>query len=420
MISVADGSVRVLKSAHYVRRYRPRIMFSPDGNYIAYDYPQQPENANGDVYILPVGGGRENVIASHTANDRFLGWSPDGNRIVFLSDRSGTNVIWTVAIANGRQAGEPEVASSNVGDIQPMGITKDGSLYYTAEMTKSNVYTVDIDAAAGKILKPASRMTQQFTNATAAPAWSPDGEKVAFLVRPDGRTPLLSVMTTGGEERHVLPQATIYGQLRWSPDGESILVSGEVANKHRGLVLISASTGEASLLAEEHSNFDWAPDGRRMFIAVRGVGIQKLVSRDIGSGSERVLYSGNVLPRAISVSPDGRQVAFVRTRSLCVIPADGGEVRVLFETSPDTGGLPWQSRAITWTPDSSRILFLMGKRGDMAIWSISAAGGSPVKTGVTGCCIFGGMSFSTNGRTLAYTTEETATELWSLNHFLHA
>ena len=61
----------------------------PDGSKILFDLL-------GDIYELPISGGRATRITSDLAFDSHPRYSPDGNSILFLSDRSGGNNAWII------------------------------------------------------------------------------------------------------------------------------------------------------------------------------------------------------------------------------------------------------------------------------------------------------------------------------------
>lgn len=79
-------------------------LFSPDGRYIAYDSQQDKDTASHDVYLLAIDSRKETAVASHPAHDYLLGWAPDGNSLVFASDRTGTVDCWTIPVHNGQPA----------------------------------------------------------------------------------------------------------------------------------------------------------------------------------------------------------------------------------------------------------------------------------------------------------------------------
>src|SRR5690606_12482291 len=62
---------------------------SPDGQTIVFDLL-------GDLYTLPITGGKATRLTSGIAFDAQPRFSPDGKRIVFVSDRSGGQNLWTI------------------------------------------------------------------------------------------------------------------------------------------------------------------------------------------------------------------------------------------------------------------------------------------------------------------------------------
>src|SRR5687767_5483597 len=67
---------------------------SPDGRTIVFDLV-------GDIYTVPITGGKATRITDGMAMDVQPRWSPDGRQIVFVSDRDGSDDVWVID-ANGR------------------------------------------------------------------------------------------------------------------------------------------------------------------------------------------------------------------------------------------------------------------------------------------------------------------------------
>src|SRR5207244_9789425 len=93
LVSTADGSLRVLKSS---QPQGLKYLFSPDGKYLAGDFGTFEQR---EIHLLAVDGSSETPVLAQPANDRVLGWSPDGKRLLFASDRSGLSGIWAIPIA---------------------------------------------------------------------------------------------------------------------------------------------------------------------------------------------------------------------------------------------------------------------------------------------------------------------------------
>src|SRR5579871_1387361 len=62
---------------------------SPDGKTIVFDLM-------GDLYTLPIGGGQATQLTKGIAFDTHPRYSPDGKKILFTSDRSGSENLWWI------------------------------------------------------------------------------------------------------------------------------------------------------------------------------------------------------------------------------------------------------------------------------------------------------------------------------------
>ncbi|MBW1903375.1 MAG: serine/threonine-protein kinase, partial [Deltaproteobacteria bacterium] len=97
LVSVADGSVRILKT-WYEPRGPKRAVFSPDGRYVACDFEQEDDLTHFDISMIELDGGREIAMIEHPADDRLFGWAPDGRRVLFASDRTSERSLWLIDI----------------------------------------------------------------------------------------------------------------------------------------------------------------------------------------------------------------------------------------------------------------------------------------------------------------------------------
>ncbi len=92
------GEARLLVRAQG-RASRPH--FSPDGRSVAYS---ARVGGNTDVYVVDVDGGEPKRLTWHPGDDRVVGWSPDGARVLFASNRAtpnGMRQFYTVPLAGG-------------------------------------------------------------------------------------------------------------------------------------------------------------------------------------------------------------------------------------------------------------------------------------------------------------------------------
>ena len=421
LVNVSDGSVRVVKTFDTFDPGLSMLKLSPDGRYIACSYPSAKGSSKLDIFLLRTDGTRETALVEHPADDRVLGWAPDGKRLVFTSDRTGSIGVWVIGVADGKPQGTAELVKPQMGKFYPLGLTRNGSLYYAVGTKRSDVHIATLDPETGKLLGSPVKAIQRFEGYNSAPEWSPDGR---YLVC-QSKLGLIIRELESGKIRILEPklERLVYRSLRWSPDGRSLLGTGWDQRGRQGLLQIDVKTGDVTTLAEEESRErilapEWAPDGKAVFYVrnaerdVRSTKPRPIVHLDLETRQEKELRQvpGEVL--WLAVSPDGRNLAYIVGGVLKLLPTTGGELRELTEANGSCG--------ITWTPDGCHLLF--GRKIDEAkleLWRIPAQGGEPQKTGLT----FDGwrvdVRMHPDGRRIAFASRERDKfEVWVMENFL--
>ena len=95
-VPLAGGDVQVVKT---LADHAPlEVRSSPDGRYIAYAYPPTDGSANRDIFLLASDGSDETVLVAHPEDDRVLDWTPDGERLLFTSGRTGSLGTWILLL----------------------------------------------------------------------------------------------------------------------------------------------------------------------------------------------------------------------------------------------------------------------------------------------------------------------------------
>ncbi len=196
-----------------------------------------------------------------------------------------------------------------------------------------------------------------------APAWSPGGDRLAFL---RGEALWVRVLATG-EERRLAPVAifTPFSEAHvttpsWSPDGREIAFIGPGMK-------ISVAAADGSGVRKLTSGLDrqvsptWSPDGGRIaFASDRGDSWDIWTITPNGTGTARL--TDRPVDETLPVwSPDGSRIAYIRATGagygeavLDVLARDGGADRVV---GRDAHGF---SRP-AWSADGSRIVFASGR-----------------------------------------------------------
>ena len=99
---------------------------SPDGTTIAFTY-------KGDIFTVPVSGGKATQITTNPAFDTTPIWSPDSKQIAFASDRMGSLDVFIVS----KEGGEPRRLTTFSGSETPVAFSDAGQLLFTADIMPS-------------------------------------------------------------------------------------------------------------------------------------------------------------------------------------------------------------------------------------------------------------------------------------------
>ncbi len=430
-ISATDGSRQVLKSLPGWRY--PRFpSLSPDGRFIAYDLQQREDSAESDIFLLAADGSREVPLIQHPAHDNSPVWTPDGKQVLFGSTRTANRSLWAITVADGKPLGAPRQIKPDAGPLHPLGFARDGSFYYSLWKNMEDVFVAELDPVSGKLVSSPASVPERFVGRNLDPAWSPDGQYLAYYSMrggrygPAARMIVVRSMKTG-EEHDVPSRLDHRSPIRWFPGNSSLLVP--VGGTGWKFYRVDVKTGEATLvLAASRFVPDpvLSPDGKALYY-LHGSQETKTASiraHDIESRQEKEVFrspEGHLI-RHPAVSTDGRQLVFqlidpwkARTAEIRVMPAEGGESRVLVK-----GAFPYFAQA-NWSADGRYVLFFKAdlKNKLNELWRVPAEGGEPVKLDLAVPAQLRFVSLQADGRRIAYSTAESeAVELWVIQNLL--
>jgi Tol biopolymer transport system component len=435
LIAAANGSSKILSSGRTLGCDRVRcsvyphnIFFSPDSRYIAYDLPADPTTQQRDVFVLAINGTGGGSAIAHDAKS-LMGWSPDGARLLYSSERFGSVGLMALPFADGRAQGKPELVKSDIGSNVPLGVTASGALYVAKTYSSRDIAIAPIDLESGKLLGPPVDFSRGFMEGARVPIWSPDGKYLAYPVAcNNGCIAIRSVAT--GQARRLAATLIETGYVSWSPDGRRLVTTGKDVMGRTGVFQIDAQSGEATPLILNAANINgaqWSPDGKKLYFTRNG---DDLVEWDVASRLERSIYKGTILVFG-QLSPDGKYVVVARpdpsakTASLLLVSI-GGESRELLplSQSQEFG----DGASFTWTPDSSAVIFDKKTGTRRELWRVPITGGQPQKLDIDPeLWIKGslpnkgqlGFRLSPDGHSIAFQMGGTAVpEVWALENFL--
>lgn len=240
IIPASGGRARVLRSLPWI--YPKKMDFSPDGRWIVYDrfrVEGRPERA---VYLLAVDGGQETPLLETNASHLFPLWSPDGQRIYYVDE--ATADLYAVRVEGAQRAGSPERVAQGLGRLLPMAITAARDLYYGLRAGRTDVMT------------PAGAIKTRFPGQNSSPAWSADGQTLAYLSR-------RGTENYGRESRVIVlnrPQENDERELPWSialmeavgwESPQSLLITGADSVGREGTFRLNLESGEFTWLHAE-------------------------------------------------------------------------------------------------------------------------------------------------------------------------
>ena len=438
LVSTADGTLRILKSIDW--RGSSRMQFSPDGKLLAFDLPADDSTENHDIFALAVDGSREIPVVKHPSHDSLLGWSADGKRLVFASDRSGSMSVWGQPFSKDQPEGAPELLKRDVGaSWWSMGLSDSGALFSAAGFydTLFDIQTASIDLKTGNLVTPPVEAVSTFVGANRFPVWSPDGKYLAYQSRRMGvgiRQFVIGIRSVDtGAIREVIPSPNfeLFNGLQWTPDGQSFLVVGRGAKGIVGVFQVDAQTGRSRLLVENaYITALMSGEGKKLYFARRigsGANFQiALMEKDLVSGNEKELIRKPRLNN-FQLSPDGKFITVGvipsaeignRASEILAFPTSGGEPRVLM--SADGA----QAVAVmTWMPDSRSLQMLkVLTPQSWERWTVPIDGGMPARLDpapVT-AAIPRPFRLHPDGKRIAFEVQapRKPEEVWSLDNFL--
>ncbi|MCG6956171.1 MAG: tetratricopeptide repeat protein [Gemmatimonadetes bacterium] len=402
-IGVDDGSVATLYAYPYGVL---DASFAPGGRFLAVAHPVDKDSGRFDIELLSLAGGDTLPLVHHPADDRLVGWVPGTDAVLFTSDRSGNRDLFTLRVNEDGSAGDPVPLRRGVGELGPMGFAEDGSLFYSNYTLQYTNSIASFDERTGRIdVAGAEPLLGSFDNCRAA--WSPDGHQLLLVTRehepgfPKGRGFAFRLRNLASGTERVLTRDLNPGTIggpRWLPDGRSVLLvaqeraggDGRGWSDHTALYKIDTHSGEFESLFDFEANWRWWFD-IGFVPTVSGEGVYyvhdgRLVLHRLADNQETELYRNPQLaPGILALSPDGSDLLFgvndadhsqmPRLREggkLMIMPAGGGEVRVLAQVQDSTPIVN-----AYFTSDGEHVLYHRGDQDGLVVMRVSRDGGQP-------------------------------------------
>jgi Tol biopolymer transport system component/DNA-binding winged helix-turn-helix (wHTH) protein len=272
------------------------------------------------------------------------------------------------------------------------------------------------------------------------PAWSPDGRFIAFIrfASPNEGADLVVMPGHGGAERTI---ATIFpmpiprtvrqvGNLSWTPDGRWLAFGGATShNGPRGIWLIAVDGSEKRRLTEAPGGHDLSPvvspDGRYLaFLRTRTVGrvaifLVPLTSGPAPSGTPRQLTDDDHAVIGLAWTPDGRDLVFSAGGHLGISRTARISAAPQSSRTPEPEFLPFGEQATAISIAATGRLVYSAQFRDTALYELALPGppASPVALAAFSSTFDEQTPhYSPDGQRLAFaSTRSGAEEIWIAN-----
>ena len=202
-----------------------------------------------------------------------------------------------------------------------------------------------------------------------SPAWSPDGNRIAYSVQREKSYPVIYIQNvSGGGARALTPFAGSNLSPSFSPDGSKILFSSSFEGS-ADIYEMSASGGTPRRLTNLPSSEvqpSYAPDGKSFVFVSDKTGFNKpqVYRYDFGTGSTTRVSNGSYATSP-QFSNDGTQIAFLNGRSAAIMNSNGAVTANLGNTGID--------EAPSFSPNGKRVVYAstQGGKGVLTIKSLN-------------------------------------------------
>ena len=350
---------------------------SPDGTTIAFTY-------KGDIFTVPVSGGKATQITTNPAFDTTPIWSPDSKQIAFASDRMGSLDVFIVS----KEGGEPRRLTTFSGSETPVAFSDAGQLLFTADIMPSaedagfpsngqfqQIYQIPVTG--GRPVMFSSMPMECISINKEGAILYQDKKGYEDYWRKHQKSPIARDiwMLQPGQTPRYEKQTTFIGEDRepvWAPDGKSFYYLSEENGSFNIYQRIPGSNASKQvthhtqhpvrfLSMASNGNLCYGFDGEIYTLTPGGksqkVSVKILSDRNDKDLTRQIKTSGAT---EMAVSPDGKEVAFILRGDVYVTSVE-------YKTTKQITNTPCQERGIDFAPDGRSLVYASERGG---LWQL--------------------------------------------------
>ena len=266
--------------------------------------------------------------AAHYLSDRIFEAITDirgafSTRIAYVTANGvGDNMQFALHVADSDGRNNQEILSSDQPILSPAWSPDGEKLAYVSfESGRPSIYVQQV--ASGQRVALTS-----FDGINSAPAWSPDGKRLAMSLSKDGQPEIYMMALADRSLTRITNNSSIDTEPSWAPDGRSLLFTSDRSGGPQiyRYSLNSQSSKRLTYTGNYNARGRFSPDGEDIFLIHRSSrGYQ--VARQELSSNRLVVLSDSTQDESPSVAPNGSMVIFATQQGgngvLSAVSADG-------------------------------------------------------------------------------------------------
>lgn len=314
---------------------------------------------NDDLFLINQDGTNLTRLTTSEADEFNPVWSPNGNKILFLSKRGNFfNMDYDLWVINA-DGSDLTLVAQNIrtfgGEIPKWSPTGNKIVYVTDDKKRLKVFELTTKTTTD-LLAPDT--VGEF------PDWSPDGNKIIAYLHNNSEPGIYLFNPDGSEQVRLIEQKGRYSKLAWAPDGSKFAFrylkpALSFFGKESGLYVVE-QTGKKGKFLGKGDEFTWCPDSQT---------IAFLVQHDNTSNDKNTYYSAYMVNAEINNiknkpqklnnttnyqsapfwSPDGRKIAYQK-KNIVYLRESGSSKLIKIKVPRHYG------TKLSWSPDSQKII----------------------------------------------------------------
>lgn len=218
--------------------------WSPDGNRIAFDSGrdnQMMNYVNHDIYVMDVHGSNVQRLTDDGADEAGPRWSPDGKFIAYVKEEyisaQGFNEApaWDIYIMNADGSQQSQLTNHPANDLEPAWSPDGGKIVFISDRNGNHTDLYVMNADGSDVTQLTDHSSNEF-----GPAWSPDGTQIVFNSDRNGNVQLFVMSIDGSNLIQLTKDGSNSAYASWSPDGKRIIFESDRDTGKANLYVMNA------------------------------------------------------------------------------------------------------------------------------------------------------------------------------------